>query len=200
MSDHRPCPSSPAASPGPTRRHAGAARRAGRPRFHRSTRRRCAASPRPSPLPASTSRLPLPARPRHVGRRHEDHVAGPTGLAEAEAAYQRVAARSTKVVVAGLSMGGALTLRLGADHPEIAGLVCINPADAAVGARWSPSCARTIDGGHRRVPGHRQRHRRPRPDRDRLRRHAAASAAVADGRRTHAARRRLPDDAGRRCC
>jgi carboxylesterase len=24
-------------------------------------------------------------------------------------------------------MGGALTLRLGADHPEVAGLVCINP-------------------------------------------------------------------------
>ncbi len=47
---------------------------------------------------------------------------------EAEAAYQRLAARCSKVVVAGLSMGGALTLRLGADHPEIAGLVCVNPA------------------------------------------------------------------------
>ncbi len=47
---------------------------------------------------------------------------------EAEAAYQRLASRSTKVVVAGLSMGGALTLRLGADHPEIVGLVCVNPA------------------------------------------------------------------------
>jgi carboxylesterase len=46
----------------------------------------------------------------------------------AESAYQALAARSAKVVVAGLSMGGALTLRLGADHPEIAGLVCINPA------------------------------------------------------------------------
>jgi carboxylesterase len=46
----------------------------------------------------------------------------------ADAAFVRLAARSTKVVVAGLSMGGALTLRLGADHPEIAGLVCINPA------------------------------------------------------------------------
>ncbi|MEZ5224460.1 MAG: alpha/beta fold hydrolase [Ilumatobacteraceae bacterium] len=47
---------------------------------------------------------------------------------EAEAAYQRVAARASKVVVAGLSMGGSLTLRVGADHPEVAGLVCINPA------------------------------------------------------------------------
>lgn len=49
-------------------------------------------------------------------------------LAGAEEAYQRLAARSEKVVVAGLSMGGALTLRLGANHPEIAGLVCVNPA------------------------------------------------------------------------
>jgi carboxylesterase len=48
--------------------------------------------------------------------------------AEAEAAYQRLLQRAPNIVVVGLSMGGALTLRLGADHPEIAGLVCINPA------------------------------------------------------------------------
>jgi carboxylesterase len=48
-------------------------------------------------------------------------------VAEAEAAYQRLAQRATHIVVVGLSMGGALTLRLGADHPETAGLVCINP-------------------------------------------------------------------------
>jgi carboxylesterase len=48
--------------------------------------------------------------------------------AAVEDAYRRLADRSTKVVVAGLSMGGSLTLRLGADHPEIAGLVCVNPA------------------------------------------------------------------------
>lgn len=46
---------------------------------------------------------------------------------EAEAAYQRLLQRSTNIVVVGLSMGGTLTLRLGADHPEIVGLVCINP-------------------------------------------------------------------------
>ncbi len=45
----------------------------------------------------------------------------------AESAYAALTERSDKVVVVGLSMGGALTLRLGADHPEIAGLVCINP-------------------------------------------------------------------------
>lgn len=48
--------------------------------------------------------------------------------AAAEAAYQTLAARVEKLVVVGLSMGGALTLRIGADHPEVAGLVCINPA------------------------------------------------------------------------
>jgi carboxylesterase len=46
---------------------------------------------------------------------------------EAEAAYQRLRKRADHIVVVGLSMGGALTLRLGADHPDIAGLVCINP-------------------------------------------------------------------------
>lgn len=46
---------------------------------------------------------------------------------EAEAAYQRLRQRADHIVVVGLSVGGALTLRLGADHPEIDGLVCINP-------------------------------------------------------------------------
>jgi len=47
--------------------------------------------------------------------------------AAAEAAYERLAARTSKVVVAGLSMGGALTAWLAARHPEVAGIVCINP-------------------------------------------------------------------------
>jgi carboxylesterase len=48
--------------------------------------------------------------------------------AAAEATYQELAARCERVVVAGLSMGGSLTLWLAARHPEIAGIVCINPA------------------------------------------------------------------------
>ncbi|MEO7443380.1 MAG: alpha/beta fold hydrolase [Acidimicrobiales bacterium] len=55
-----------------------------------------------------------------------------TGWAEwtgaAEAAYRDVAARASPVVVAGLSMGGALACWLAAGHPEVAGLVCVNPA------------------------------------------------------------------------
>ncbi|MCC5950903.1 MAG: alpha/beta fold hydrolase [Acidimicrobiia bacterium] len=45
---------------------------------------------------------------------------------EAEAAYQRLAARCDRVVVAGLSMGGTLTLWVAAEHPEVAGIICIN--------------------------------------------------------------------------
>ena len=44
----------------------------------------------------------------------------------AEAAYARISGRADKVVVAGLSMGGALTGWLGGRHPEAAGLVFIN--------------------------------------------------------------------------
>jgi carboxylesterase len=48
--------------------------------------------------------------------------------AAAEAAYESLAARCESVVVAGLSMGGTLTAWLGTRHPEIAGLVFVNPA------------------------------------------------------------------------
>jgi carboxylesterase len=47
--------------------------------------------------------------------------------AAAEAAYKDLAARVDAVVVAGLSMGGALTAWLATRHPEIAGIVCVNP-------------------------------------------------------------------------
>lgn len=55
-----------------------------------------------------------------------------------DAAYARLAARHRRVVVAGLSMGGALALWLASEHPELAGVVAINPlvdADALAGAR-----------------------------------------------------------------
>lgn len=45
----------------------------------------------------------------------------------AEDAYAELAARCAKVAVVGLSMGGGLTCRLAARHPEIAGIVLINP-------------------------------------------------------------------------
>ncbi|QXC63106.1 alpha/beta fold hydrolase [Aquihabitans sp. G128] len=78
-------------------------------------------------LAAAGFTVELPLLPGH-GTKVEDMI--PTGfpdwLAAAEAAYQSLAARCEQVVVVGLSMGGALTAWLGSEHPEIAGLVCIN--------------------------------------------------------------------------
>lgn len=45
----------------------------------------------------------------------------------AEGAYRRLAAGGRAVVVCGLSMGGTLALDLALHHPELAGLVLINP-------------------------------------------------------------------------
>ena len=48
---------------------------------------------------------------------------------ELQRAFEALAARVDAVVVCGLSMGGALALRLAADHPgRVAGLVLVNPA------------------------------------------------------------------------
>jgi carboxylesterase len=47
-------------------------------------------------------------------------------LGAADEAYQQLRARCDRVAVVGLSMGGALTLSLAAEHPEVAGIVCIN--------------------------------------------------------------------------
>ena len=73
--------------------------------------------------------------------------------AEAEAAYQRLAQRATHIVVVGLSMGGALTLRIGADHPEIAGLVCINPVAQPQAPEITEMLRGLVDGGTPVIPG-----------------------------------------------
>ena len=74
----------------------------------------------------------LPLLPGH-GTTVEDMLR--TGWADwsrwVEAAYLDLAARCDKVVVAGLSMGGTLTLWLASKHPEIAGIIPINAAAAA---------------------------------------------------------------------
>jgi carboxylesterase len=69
----------------------------------------------------------LPLLPGH-GTAVEDMI--PTRwddwLGCAEDAYQSLWARCDSVVTVGLSMGGALAATLAVDHPELAGLVCIN--------------------------------------------------------------------------
>jgi carboxylesterase len=69
----------------------------------------------------------MPLLPGH-GTSLEDmlETGWPDWSAAADEAYARISARSDKVVVAGLSMGGALTAWLGGRHPEIAGFVFIN--------------------------------------------------------------------------
>ena len=46
----------------------------------------------------------------------------------ADAAFRRLAERVDRIVVSGLSMGGALSCLLAVGHPEVAGIAVVNPA------------------------------------------------------------------------
>ena len=70
-----------------------------------------------------------------------------------EAAYQRLAARTDKVVVSGLSMGGSLTLWTALQHPEVAGIVCINPATKPQPAELMEMLHGMVDEGTDTMPG-----------------------------------------------
>ena len=71
--------------------------------------------------------------------------------AAVEAAYEALATRVDRVVVAGLSMGGALALWLASRHRQVAGVVCVNPA-VDVGAEMVDGIRQMIDGGIDRIP------------------------------------------------
>lgn len=70
-----------------------------------------------------------------------------------EVAYDTLAARVDKMVVVGLSLGGALTLRVGANHPEVKGLVCINPVAEPQVPEVIEMVQGMIDGGMEVMPG-----------------------------------------------
>jgi carboxylesterase len=72
---------------------------------------------------------------------------------EAEAAYQRLRSRVGDIVVCGLSMGGALALRVGVDHPDVAGLVCINPVTQPQVPEVIAMLRGMVDGGTPVLPG-----------------------------------------------
>jgi carboxylesterase len=71
--------------------------------------------------------------------------------AAAEAAFQDLAGRVDRVVVAGLSMGGSLTCWLASRHPEIAGIVCVNAA-VSVPDTMVDALQEMLDGGIDRIP------------------------------------------------
>jgi carboxylesterase len=73
--------------------------------------------------------------------------------AEAEAALARVATRSGKVVVAGLSMGGSLTTWLATRHPELAGIVLVNPLVKPQEAELVDIVKGMVDSGETLFPG-----------------------------------------------
>ena len=70
----------------------------------------------------------------------------------AEAAYRDLAARCDKVVVAGLSMGGTLTLWMAEQHPEIAGIVLVNPAVDPPAESFREMLQGIIDSGSPTMP------------------------------------------------
>lgn len=72
---------------------------------------------------------------------------------EAKVAHDRLAARVDRVVVAGLSMGGALTLWTGLHHPGVSGLICINPVTAPPSAEVIEMIEEFIADGLTIVPG-----------------------------------------------
>lgn len=71
----------------------------------------------------------LPLLPGH-GTKVEDMVdtTWADWSAAAAAAFESLAARTERQVVAGLSMGGSLTCWLATRHPDISGIICVNPA------------------------------------------------------------------------
>jgi carboxylesterase len=73
--------------------------------------------------------------------------------AAADAAYLELAARCESVVVVGLSMGGTLSVWLGERHPEIAGLVLVNPLIQPPDADTLAFIDAMIDDGDEVAPG-----------------------------------------------
>jgi carboxylesterase len=71
----------------------------------------------------------------------------------AEAAYLELSGRAERMVVAGLSMGGTLACWLAARHPELAGLVCINPAVEPAADSFLEMLQGFLDTGATTMPG-----------------------------------------------
>ncbi|MGI9021957.1 MAG: alpha/beta hydrolase [Acidimicrobiales bacterium] len=73
--------------------------------------------------------------------------------AAAEASWADLDARCDAVVVVGLSMGGTLAAALAADHPEIAGIVAVNPYIDPPAASFQDLLRGVLAAGETWVPG-----------------------------------------------
>ena len=72
--------------------------------------------------------------------------------AEAESALARLAERTEQQFVAGLSMGGSLCCWLAVRHPELAGVICVNPA-VVPSDDMRALVAQMVEAGEQVIPG-----------------------------------------------
>ncbi|MGA8681750.1 MAG: alpha/beta fold hydrolase [Acidimicrobiales bacterium] len=71
----------------------------------------------------------------------------------AEQSYMALSAQCDRTVVAGLSMGGTLSLWLASRHPEICGVVVVNPLVEPPAEAFIDMLRAAVDGGTDRIPG-----------------------------------------------
>jgi carboxylesterase len=71
----------------------------------------------------------------------------------AESAYNALAAHCDRTMVAGLSMGGTLSLWLASRHPELSGVVVVNPLVEPPAEVFLEMLRGTLEGGIDRMPG-----------------------------------------------
>lgn len=96
----------------------------------------------------------LPRLPGHGTTVEDMQTTGWTDWAgEAEAAYQRLAARTDRITIGGLSMGGSLTLFTALAHPEVRAIVCVNPATQPRDADTRTMIGELLADGTAVVPG-----------------------------------------------
>jgi carboxylesterase len=96
-----------------------------------------------------------PLLPGHGGTM-DDLLA--TGWADWSGAVERVhedlARRCSQLVVVGLSLGGSLTCWLAAQHPDIAGIACVNPMIEPVADSFLDMLEQLIASGFASVPAY----------------------------------------------
>ncbi|MDA8357927.1 MAG: alpha/beta fold hydrolase [Actinomycetota bacterium] len=105
-------------------------------------------------LAAAGLDVELPTLPGH-GTRIEDLVPKrwEDWSAAADSSYAAIAARCGRVAVVGLSMGGTLACWLAERHPEIAGLVLVNPLVEPPDEQFRSAVRSLLESGTEIAPG-----------------------------------------------